>query len=105
MIMQNKWLFQWIKLTGIASTLALAGCPLEMNTPPNGGITTESGANNCPANATCLIEVDDIHFKETFTARPNEGYQFIGWQTGYARLCGSKVQPCVIDLAGISPTD
>lgn len=103
--MQKKWLFQWIKLTGIASMLALAGCPLEMNTPQYGEITTESGANNCPANATCLIEVDNIHFKDTFTARPNEGYQFIGWQTGYARLCGGKVQPCVIDLTGVSSTD
>jgi hypothetical protein len=49
-----------------------------------------------------MVEVSDTGFNETFFATPSEGFQFIGWKRGYARLCGGSLSPCTIETSWFS---
>ena len=81
-------------------------CRIEIETPPEGGVTTESGAITCPANQACPIEVDDTHFDEVFIAEPASGWTFSHWKQRDLGWCGGLDTPCpfsTVSWAGSDP--
>jgi hypothetical protein len=51
------------------------------------------------------VQVEDTNFNETFVATPSAGYQFIGWITGFKRLCGGSLLPCTIETSWFASYD
>lgn len=76
------------------SLLALAGCKIAVTVPEGGRVITTSGAMECNAGRTCEIDVADTHFKETFRAVANSGWEFAGWKEDL--LCGGTKTDCTI---------
>ena len=82
----------------LATLLAtLLGCKLEISVPENGTVTTASGAYSCGARETCVIEVADTSFDQTFIARPARGYTFSRWLKRPNGSCGDQNKPCRLD--------
>lgn len=75
-------------------SFVLAGCIIEINVPANGYVVTDSETYFCDEGETCQITVDDETFDEVFTAIPNEGYVFAGWEIGERRFCGGSTASC-----------
>lgn len=87
----------------ILATAALAGCKIQMSTTAGGAITTQSGNFSCRANQNCPpVDVSDIHFDETFVARPDTGYEFVGWKKRERGLCGGNRKPCRLFTSGFT---
>jgi hypothetical protein len=86
----------------VVAIVLLPACRLEIEAPAGGQVATESGNYTCSELSSCTIEVSDTGFNETFVATPADGYQFIGWKRGYARLCGGSLNPCAIDTSWFS---
>jgi len=83
--------------------LALPGCKLEIRVPDGGTVVSSDGAYICEAGQTCVIDVVDIFFDETFIAEPAPGYSFTGWRKKDRYLCGGEITPCRVsttDLEG-----
>lgn len=74
--------------------LGLSGCKLEIRVPQGGSVQSTDGAYICHAGQTCLIDVVDFFFDETFVAMPAPGYYFNGWKEKDRGLCGGETTPC-----------
>lgn len=74
--------------------LALSGCKLEIRVPDGGRVVSTDGAYICEAGQSCVIDVVDIFFDETFVAEPAPGYSFSGWRDKDRHLCGGETTPC-----------
>jgi hypothetical protein len=88
-------LLRWV--VGALVILMLASCRVIWVIPKEGGTVKQSGGNwTCPApgGGTCLSEVVDFYFDETFTAVPADGYKFKYWKKGGRRFCGGSNEPC-----------
>ncbi|MBT4518482.1 MAG: hypothetical protein HOC23_00635 [Halieaceae bacterium] len=77
----------------------LAGCKLQVVVPVGGTVTTASGTYTCAAGQTCEIDVVDLLFDETFTAVPDDGYQFDQWKKkqggrGFCATVSARHSPC-----------
>ena len=70
----------WKLLVAIAFGAALTGCKIEVPVPTGGYVTTQSGTFTCQAAQTCVIEVNDLEFDETFIAIPDSGMKFVRWE-------------------------
>lgn len=68
-------------------SVCLNGCKIVLQVPEGGTITTLSGEYGCGESETCEVDVDTGEFDETFTAVPNEGYEFRGWKVRDFGLC------------------
>jgi hypothetical protein len=85
-------------LTGIVF-LSLSGCKLEIRVPQGGSVVSTDGAFICEAGQTCLIDVVDLFFDETFVAEPAHGYYFRNWEERDHFLCGGESEPCRLSTA------
>ncbi len=83
-------------LGGLLLTL-LAGCRLVIQVPAGGKVVSASGTNDCAAGKTCRIEIVDVFFKDTFTARPAAGYTFKHWRKKERAFCANTATPCRLD--------
>lgn len=86
-------------------SILLSACRIDITVPEGGNVVTESGEVRCAAQTDCTVEVADTNFNETFVAAPSDGYQFIGWKTGFARLCGGSLTPCTIETSWFASYD
>jgi hypothetical protein len=93
------------KIVMVALSMALSACRIEVTVPEGGEVATRSGHYVCAAEANCTVQVEDTNFNETFVATPSAGYQFIGWKTGFARLCGGRLSACTIDTSWFASYD
>ncbi len=84
----------------VFAVLAVAGCKVEITVPAGGRVVTASGTNQCYNGQTCVVDVTDIFFDETFSAQPNNGYEFAGWKKQWKGLCGGKNTPCRLFTSG-----
>ena len=88
---------------------ALAACKVEVVVPEGARVDTESGAYSCEASQTCLIDIADTDFDETFLVEPEPGYIAIGWKKRDNGLCGGDdTTSCRVFttwLAGIEKAD
>ena len=83
-----------------AAFLALPGCKLEIRVPQGGTVVSSDGAYICEAGQTCLIDVVDFFFDETFIAEPAHGYSFSRWKEKDGYLCGGETTQCRLSTAG-----
>lgn len=87
---------------GAGATLLLAllaGCKVNIIVPEGGKVVSESGEYDC-ASGTCVIEVADTTFDQTFSAAPNAGFVFDGWRTDDNYLCGGSTGTCRLNTTG-----
>ena len=59
----------------LSAITALAACRIEVESPVEGSVTTQSGAIDCPSGQSCTVEVDDTFFDETFVQGRRRGDQ------------------------------
>ncbi len=107
MLSEITGMLKFTKLAAIVLTcLTLAACKLEISVPSSGSVTTNSGAIDCAAGATCTVDVVDIYFDETFVAEPAQGFVFEGWKRKDRGFCGGDDTPCHLytsDFEGVGP--
>jgi N-acetylneuraminic acid mutarotase len=84
--------------------LVLSGCKVSITVPEGGRVESVSGAYTCEAGETCVIDVVDVFFDETFQAIPDPGYTFTAWSQKDVGLCGGGKDPCQISTTGWSGT-
>jgi hypothetical protein len=77
----------------------LAGCKLEITTPPVGGRLIHEGGYILPGKRV-TFDVYDIYYDETWTAVPDAGYVFAGWKQQSNGLCGGGFEPCHLTTVG-----
>jgi hypothetical protein len=85
-------------------SFVLPGCKVEIAVPEGGRVETRSGALSCESGNTCLIDVVDVFFDETFVALPKDGYTFIQWQNRYRGFCGGRDDPCNLTTTAFPDT-
>lgn len=83
-------------VTGTALLAFLSACRIQIEVPPGGQVITESKAYRCLPRNTCEIDVVDQFFKETFVAKPNKGFAFMGWEKVPSAFCGDSYSPCAL---------
>ena len=98
--MQNPW-----SVLVFTILLALPGCKIEITVPEGGTVDTASGAFTCVAGDTCVIDVGDTSFEETFTAKPDESYFFSQWRRKPRAFCGGNSAPCRLSTSGYEGYD
>jgi len=73
----------------IFAIVTLGGCKIQITVPSGGSVESLSGNYNCAEDDTCTIDVSDFFFDETFTAKPNAGYEFVSWKKVPGGFCGA----------------
>ncbi len=88
-------------LTTLVSTavLLLAGCKLEIRVPYGGQVVSTDGAYLCRSGQTCVIDVVDLFFDQTFVAEPDEGFSFLRWEDRDRHQCAGETTPCSLSTA------
>jgi hypothetical protein len=72
----------------------LAGCKIQVTTPPQGSVLLVDGAVVCPAGQVCVIEVIDTSFDQRYVAQPKPGFIFSHWKREKRQLCGGSRRLC-----------
>jgi len=81
----------------------VTGCRVGVAVFEGGNVLSQSGVRDCEEMYTCIFEVNDTNFTETFTAVPKEGYEFEKWKSGDSFLCGNSTKPiCKVDNTGLA---
>ena len=83
----------------------LAGCRLEITVPNQGTVVTADGDFSCGPGESCVIEVSDTRFDETFVAVPAPGYSFSHWKKADRHFCGKLIKACRLFTSGFAGTD
>jgi hypothetical protein len=78
---------------------ALPGCKLNIKVPLGGQVVSSDGAYICEAGQSCVIDIVDIFFDQTFIAEPAPGFYFGGWTTRDGYLCGGETASCRLSTA------
>ena len=81
-----------ITYCGLLFLTLLSGCKIEINSPTTGSVVSESLSYSCDPGDTCIIDVSDTFFDETFRAKPADSFQFTSWKK--KTLCGNRKKPC-----------
>ncbi len=90
-------------LVFLALTSLVAGCKLTVHTGDGGNVQSLSGTRECTEGSNCVFDVTDTQFKETFTAVPLLGFEFVKWQAGDGFLCGNSHNPtCTVSTVGLT---
>lgn len=90
----------------VVAVLFVSGCKLEVQVPLGGRVVSEDGSFVCEAGQTCVIDVVDFFFDQTFIAEPEAGYSFGSWRLrdgGY--LCGGETGPCDLSTVAFEGND
>jgi hypothetical protein len=92
-----------LKTLALISVVGLVtGCRVGVAVFEGGNVLSQSGVRDCEEMYTCIFEVNDTNFTETFTAVPKEGYEFENWKSGDSFLCGDSTEPiCEVDNTGL----
>lgn len=104
MLSFNSLPFTCFALTTVL--LVLPGCKIEIHVPQQGGsVVSSDGAYTCEAGQTCMIDVVDLFFDQTFIAQPDHGYTFSRWKENDSFLCGGDKEPCRLSTASFEGSD
>jgi hypothetical protein len=92
----NKIAFKTLAVVGAVALVT--GCKVGVAVFEGGNVQSHSGVRNCEEMYTCIFEVQDMNFTETFIAIPKEGYEFKNWKSGNLFLCANSTEPiCEVD--------
>ena len=107
MALRDRLLYPFSRflLLPLITVLVLAGCRIEVVSPQKATVITESGSFACPAGETCILDVNDASFDETFVAVPDEGFYFAGWRPAEGALCGGTTTPCRLQVGSFANND
>ena len=84
----------------LLTAILLASCKIVIQVPAGGQVITQSGGYKpCTAGKTCVIDVSDLFFDESFIAKPASGYEFKQWKKKDRAFCGGKKGPCPLQSA------
>lgn len=97
--MQNFGRIHLASVLGMSVFFTLTGCKVEIRVPSGGAVVSTDGAYRCEAGQTCMIDVVDLFFDQTFVAEPAHGYYFRNWRTKDGSLCGGEATPCRLSTA------
>lgn len=89
--------FRSFPLTALLLTtffIALPGCKLKIKVPNGGQVVSSDGAYICEAGQTCVIDVVDFFFDQTFIAEAAPGFYFSHWTELDGFMCGGATTPC-----------
>jgi CubicO group peptidase (beta-lactamase class C family) len=89
-------------LSALALTTLCVACRVEIIVPPGGDVVSESGRYYCPAETTCLIDVTDDSFDETFIVVPDENHHFASWEREAGQLCAGQQGGCTVTTTSFS---
>jgi len=64
---------------------------------------SSTGLYGCVAGERCSIDVDHTYFQEHFTAVPQAGYEFAGWQKTQGGFCGGTDSRCKLTTTIFTP--
>ncbi len=84
----------------VATATLVGGCKVVIDVPEGGSVTTETGDFSCSAGASCVVEVTDTSFDQTFKAEAAEGYAFNGWKRKPRSFCARTDGPCRLTTTG-----
>ena len=97
--MQNLRSFPLTCVLLAIAFLAVSGCKVKIKTSQGGAVLSTDGAYVCEAGQTCVIDVVDLFFDQTFVAEPASGYYFSHWNKLDGHLCGGENTPCRLSTA------
>ncbi len=89
----------------VVAAFNLTACKLNLEPTLGGRIVTASGSVSCEPGESCVVDIADASFNETFMAQPYSGYEFVRWKEAEAHYCGGSSEDCVIDLRILSSLD
>jgi len=87
-----------------AICLLLVGCKVELIVPDNGQVTSTNGQYDCAVNQSCIFDIEDGSFEQTFTAIPAPGYRFVAWSTTESNVCEGITTACTLSMKDLPPT-
>lgn len=83
---------------------ALAGCKIEITTPADGKVVSES--HTCNPGLKCTIDVSNTRFDQTFRAIPrSDATVFTGWKKSDRHFCGGSRLPCRLFTTTFAPNE
>lgn len=85
----------------LALALLLSACKIVILVPPGGKVVSASG-EECLAGQTCVIDVSHDNYENTFTAVPDAGHAFAGWERDQGYFCGGKQGDCYLATTGFT---
>lgn len=86
-------------ILSIAVLLVISSCKIKITVPEGGRVVALSGAYTCEAGETCVIDVIDAFFDETFDAKPAAGFTFAAWRKKDLAFCGGDNSVCQLSTA------
>lgn len=89
----------------IVLVAALSACKIEIAAPVGATVTTASGSISCVGPATCVVDVTDVFFDETFVIETADGFSFSAWRKRDRGLCGGSEAPCRLFTSGFVGVD
>lgn len=90
-------------VTLVIAASVLTGCKVEISVPEGGAVVSSTGLYGCVAGEMCTIDVDHTYFQEHFTAVPQAGYEFAGWQKTRGGFCGGTDSRCDLTTETFTP--
>jgi hypothetical protein len=89
-------------LVVLVITCLVSGFKLAVVVDEGGTVKSKSDTRTCYGGSTCVFEVKDYNFLETFTATPLPGYRFTKWQPGWRWMCPDQSEPtCTVSTSGM----
>ncbi len=76
------------------SILFFVSCKVQVEPGIGGAVVSDSGEFVCYPGETCLVDVSDTSFDETFRAVASDGYAFEGWERRQGAFCGGRTDSC-----------
>ncbi|MEM1111632.1 MAG: hypothetical protein AAGI11_06970 [Pseudomonadota bacterium] len=89
----------------LALGLALAGCKIEVRVPPGGSVMSADGSFNCMAGQTCVVNVVDFFFDQTYVAMAAQNHYFAGWEDKEGYLCAGEDGYCTVSTTAFTGND
>ena len=84
------------KLSNIILILLIAAlsyaCKLAVIVVEGGNVLSED-SGTCVSGNICIVEVDDLDYREVFRAVPDDGWYFHKWNSGSRFFCGGEPNP------------
>jgi predicted secreted Zn-dependent protease len=80
----------WKAIGMLPLSLLLMGSKIVITVPAGGSVESSSGLFACSAGEVCTIDIDERYFGESFTAIPDQGNRFAGWEDRTGAICAGS---------------